>query len=387
MKDLELFSWGPAWDLTTFDPACLSIQAYLTFVGARWVVNNCSNASVSPTGELPMLRDGLTPIAGTGNIIRYLKRKGYELDGHLTPAEAAQCTAYISLIEDKLYDALLYNHWLESENYHKSTLPTLSKSLSWIKRYYIPTQLQERAKQRLKSYRFSKGPDGKPLNEVYKVARDCYKALATKLGDQPYFFGEFPTSLDCIAYAHLAVHAVPALNNPQLFSMLAFEFPTLIAYVARIQKHLFEKTPPRLSPYVQPTSVLRDVLGRPWYYAQMGLGNVRRWWRRMNGEEPPEERRDEEEEVGKKEEEKRLERLEVFYKGLSVVGALSFFVGYVVYNGIIRIEVVDTEDAAEESREENHVMEEAEEKERRGVLVVDEDGNVLYDEEVEVEEE
>ena len=36
----------------------------------------------------------------------------------------------------------------------------------------------------------------------------CYEALAARLGDGSYFFGERPCSLDVTVFAHLAVLAV-----------------------------------------------------------------------------------------------------------------------------------------------------------------------------------
>ncbi|KAJ3295222.1 hypothetical protein HDU76_006879 [Blyttiomyces sp. JEL0837] len=189
-REFELFSWGPAWNLTSFDPACLSVQAYLNLVGANWVLNSCSNPNLSPSGELPMLRDGTRPIAGVANIFAHLKTRGLDLDAHLTAEESAHCISYIALIEDRLYDALLYNHWIDSANFAKTTRPTYSKALGWIKRTYIPYQLQDRVKRRLKAYRMMLDQDGQAVNEVYLMARDCFKALADKLGDQKYFLGD-----------------------------------------------------------------------------------------------------------------------------------------------------------------------------------------------------
>ena len=46
-------------------------------------------------------------------------------------------------------------------------------------------------------------------SEASSLARaGCYEALAARLGDGSYFFGERPCSLDVAVFAHLAVPTV-----------------------------------------------------------------------------------------------------------------------------------------------------------------------------------
>ncbi|KAJ3317966.1 metaxin 1 [Blyttiomyces sp. JEL0837] len=328
------------------------MSAYLNFVGANWVLNSCSNPNLSPSGELPMLRDGTRPIAGVANIFAHLKTRGLDLDAHLTAEESAHCISYIALIEDRLYDALL----------------------------------QDRVKRRLKAYRMMLDQDGQAVNEVYLMARDCFKALADKLGDQKYFLGDLPTSLDAVAYGHLAIHAIPSLTNPRLFSLLTFEFPTLIAYISRIQEHLFS-TPPQPSPHVVPAVLLRDVMSNPSSYFARAWEGVVGFVGRINRnvEEDKKESQDgesEERKLSPQEEAIRAERRDTFFKIVSVVGAVAFFVGYIVKNGIVQISVVDEE---EEVVEEDQEVDEETEKERQtegadeNVIYLDEEGNVVQE--------
>ncbi|KAI9358280.1 hypothetical protein DFJ73DRAFT_819369 [Zopfochytrium polystomum] len=353
--DLELFSWGPAWSLPSLDPACLSVQAYLNLTGANWVNNACSNASISPTGELPMLRDGTRPVAGVGAIIKYLKRKGYDLDGHLNPVERAQSQSFVSLIEEKLYDALLYNYWLENENYTKTTRPAYTKGMSWVSRYYLPNQLHGRVKKRLQSYRAMLDVDARLVNEVYLIARDCFKALSAKLGDRKFFFGDLPSSLDAVAFAHLSLHAQPSLSNPRLFSMLAFEFPTLIAYCDRLKPIVFP-TDPRPSPNRNASffatirtpsdllSAVSSLLTSLWSSSASSTSG-----RRFS--EVGSDNGEGDEKLSARELAIRAERRETFYRVFSAVGAVFFFVGFVVQNGIVRIEKVHEDDVGEEEED------------------------------------
>jgi hypothetical protein len=50
-----------------------------------------------------------------------------------------------------------------------------------------------------------------------------------------------PTKLDAIAFGHLAFHAYPSLLESRLFSILTFEAPNLISFVARIKERYFNE--------------------------------------------------------------------------------------------------------------------------------------------------
>ncbi|KAJ3182277.1 metaxin 1 [Gaertneriomyces sp. JEL0708] len=327
---MELFAWGPAWKgLPSFDPFCLSVEAYLQFSGVEWVVHECDNPRVSPTGELPMLCNlSSEPIVGATHIMRHLSRQGHDLDGHLSPRQKAQSIAYTSLIEDKLYDALLYSWWMEHANFAKSTRPTLSKSLRGWAGLRVPTQLQKKAEQRLRAYRPVRQPDGTKSTTVYEMARDCYRDLALLLGDKPFMFpGDSPTSLDAIAFGHLALHSIPSLAEPTLFSILTFEFPTLHAYCERIRSQYFN-VPLNPSPSMRPSYLISDIVHSPLSYARKLFASNSSKTAASTAPTP---------------EKLKQERQERFYTILSVISAVGVFVSYVVHNQIVTIEFDDSE--------------------------------------------
>ncbi|KAJ3010904.1 metaxin 1 [Thoreauomyces humboldtii] len=328
---LELFTWGPAYDLPSFDPFCLSAITYLQFTGARWVVNECNDPEISPRGELPMLRDSLLePVVGSGKIISYLRKKGHDLDAQLDSKQKAAVLAYTTLFETKLYDALLHS-WYISSNLATSTRPTLAGSLRGWKGFRVPTQLQKKAEARVKGYRRTIYK-GKECNEIYVLAREWYTVLANRLRDQEYFFGDSPTSLDAVAYSHLALHAVPTLATPHLFTILTFEFPTLHAYVLRIRERWFSE--PILKAPTPSRALVATLLNAP-----------REFVRRAFGAHPA---------VVK--EKTREERRKDFTNIASLVGGIAFFVGFVWYNAIVRIDFGEDDGEFEEAEGEESTV-------------------------------
>lgn len=91
---IELYAWGAGYDLPSFDPFCLSIEAYMNLAEVQWALNESSTANISPSNELPVLKVGMEPITGTANIIKVLKSRGHDLDDGLTPIEKAESLAY-----------------------------------------------------------------------------------------------------------------------------------------------------------------------------------------------------------------------------------------------------------------------------------------------------
>ncbi|KAJ3040766.1 Metaxin-3 [Rhizophlyctis rosea] len=316
---LELFSWGPAWDLPTCDPFCLSVEAYLNLTDTRWKVHDSSDPKTSPTGELPLLKDGVEVLVGTEKIFAHLKKKGADLDDHLNSHQRAESLAFITMIEQRLHDALLYTWWLETENFTKSTRPAFSRVLSWTSRYYVPSQIQNNAQNRLGHYGKVIEND-KEVSEVYSMARECYRALAAKLGQNDYFFGNKPSTLDAVAFGHLAFHAYPSLAEPKLFSLLTFEFPSLIAYVNRMRTLVLSKPRETLAPESKAIWQRLSELSPQGVYQYV----AERIRRRTAGSEG----------------EGRVD----WQKILSVVGAVGFFSGFIWYNGIIQIKDVDEGD-------------------------------------------
>lgn len=96
-----------------------------------------------------------------------------------------------------MHDALLYNWWLDTDNFIKNTRPVFSKALPLVLRYVLPSQLVQKAQARLAGYKMVEVDDEQKggalkqkIPQVYLQARNIYAQLARKLGTKEYFFGE-----------------------------------------------------------------------------------------------------------------------------------------------------------------------------------------------------
>ncbi|KAG0197064.1 hypothetical protein BGX28_009426, partial [Mortierella sp. GBA30] len=78
---------------------------------------------------------------------------------------------------------------------------------------------------------------------IYDLARDCYRVLDRKLGENDFFFGVKPTSLDAKVFGYLALQLYPDIPNPRFRMILISQFPRLVAFCDRCREEFFANLP------------------------------------------------------------------------------------------------------------------------------------------------
>ena len=127
-----------------------------------------------------------------------------------------------------------------------------------------------------------------------------------------------PTTLDAIAFGHLAIHAYPSLANPKLFTILSFEAPSLLSYVARIKSSMFaEPLQKSVSAPQSWSAYCSELLTSPTRYWTVASNYMQTFVNGSSSTSPE-------------------ERVETFYKWLTVAGALALFLTYSTKIGVLR---------------------------------------------------
>ncbi|XP_067395288.1 metaxin-1 isoform X2 [Emydura macquarii macquarii] len=155
---MELFCWAGGWGLPSVDPDSLAVLTYARFTGAPLKVHKVTNPWRSPSGCLPALKtkeEGV--LSQMHQIITHLRKQKYNADYDLSARQGADTLAFVSLLEEKL-------------------LPVL----------------------------------------MYREAQECLTLLSQRLGDQKFFFGDSPASLDAFVFSHLAPLLKAKLPNGKL---------------------------------------------------------------------------------------------------------------------------------------------------------------------------
>ncbi|KAI9137442.1 hypothetical protein BKA69DRAFT_895518 [Paraphysoderma sedebokerense] len=184
---------------------------------------------MSPSGRLPFLVTERGKVySGQADMMRYVSNKFTDINKSLTEAESAESDIFISLIENKLYPALLYNFWCESDNYHQSTKKLYGRNYPWPLNELITWNVRRKMSSLLEK-RFN----AVLADDIYNDASTALEALSTKLGDRQYFFNDSPTFVDALLFSHL--HTILSVSLPtNKLRNLVLERENLVNYARKI---------------------------------------------------------------------------------------------------------------------------------------------------------
>ncbi|TVY44220.1 Metaxin-like protein [Lachnellula occidentalis] len=276
---LELHIWGPAFGLPSIDPHSLAAIAYLQQAVPRgkWQLIATSDPALSPTNELPALRNGDIWIGGFRNIFHYVAQFSsgeWVLDAGLPDQQGADCIAFSSFVEahgQPLIDLSLY---VSSQNYTSTTRPLYNTIQPFPLPYLTPPSVRATAKQRTAHLGFSSLdidtedadaaqeksiiPESlrKPKNTVSSLlaanpesnAQIRLDALATNYfeplqkikGKKSYLVSDSQfSSLDCLALGYLSLMLIPSLPQPWLARTMRKKFPVLCAWTEDMIDNVF----------------------------------------------------------------------------------------------------------------------------------------------------
>ena len=175
-----------------------------------------------------------------------------------------------------LLDLSLY---VSSENYTTTTRPAYSRFLQWPSPWLIPPKHRAAAKARTEylglssldvdnahdtdkkdskanpyleqipqSLRVTRQSVSSLVKQPYQASRFRLEALTDNamgslqelLGQKQYMLSEDrPSSLDCLAWAHLALALLPELPQPWLAESMRARYPSLCTYVNRLNRQVF----------------------------------------------------------------------------------------------------------------------------------------------------
>jgi len=230
---ITLYQFPPAFDLPNASPFCMKLELYLRMTGLPYRNRYTLELHRAPKGKLPWIDDEGTAVADTGFVIEYLKGKhGDPLDAKLDRLQRARAVAIARLLEDHLYWTVLYDRWIAAPGW-QLTRPAFFGGLAWPLRAIIPWVARRGIRAELNGHGI-----GRHLPEqIHALGVADVDALAALLGDQAYFLGEYPTSIDATAAAFLANILMVPLESP--IKSAAASHANLSSYCQRMAQRYF----------------------------------------------------------------------------------------------------------------------------------------------------
>ncbi|KAK5969338.1 Metaxin-1 [Trichostrongylus colubriformis] len=242
MCPMELHVWPADFGLPSIDVKCLQFLACSKMCASPVSVVYASSPWNSPTGEYPVLFDKTNQGKTTTDFDKFvdmLRKSGQEvvIDAELTPSERSQIDAFHCFLEQYINPAVasnffffsfslsaMHTFWGDDLNYNTVTHHWFSSRLSFPYNMYYLEKRRKRI-QRLLSE--------KSVSSVMKDGLQALNLLSSKLGDNKFFCGNKPSSLDALVFGYLAPLLRLPLPNDRLQLHLR-ACPNLVRFVEQV---------------------------------------------------------------------------------------------------------------------------------------------------------
>lgn len=237
-ETIRLFALGTGWGVPfpTSAPFPLKLGTWMRMAGIdfEWVEEN--NTAKGPKGKSPWIEYGDVRMGDSSLIIEHLtERFGIaDFDAGLTPQQKAVSTAVQRMLEEHYHQC--FEHQLffgEGSDARKRAFAAMMPPV--VGSLIIPMVVRSFAKQ-LHARGMGRHPDA----VIVQQGRQDLDALEALLGDNAYFHGAEPTSIDAVVFGFLGVTVYVEGENP-LYSYAASR-PRLMAYCERMRARYFPET-------------------------------------------------------------------------------------------------------------------------------------------------
>jgi len=217
--------------LESFSPFCMKVEVYLKLQELPYKIAP-GDPRKAPKGKLPIVDVDSARIADSSAIIAYLEGKAsVPLDRGLDAAERARAHVLKRMFEESLYFVLLWSRWADDEGWAELR-PAVEALVPAAVRWFVPGIIRKK----IVASTVAQGTGRHTRDEVYALGKADIEAVATLLGDRPYFLGDELRTIDVIAYSFLA--NILLWTKPSPLTEAARALPTLDAYVKRIGSRL-----------------------------------------------------------------------------------------------------------------------------------------------------
>lgn len=232
---ITLYQFASVWGLPNPSPFCFKVENYLRMTDLPFEIRS-GDVRKAPKGKLPYIDEDGTIVADSTHIIEHLKRKhGDKLDADLSDQQRAMAHLIRRTLEEGYYWYVVTWRWADDAGFELANRDLLRPNLPPILRSVLPGVIRKGVVKQLRA----QGTGRHTRAEIEEGAEADLTALSTLLGDQPFFLGDAPTSIDASAYAFLAL-SLWAPPPGKLEAMMK-KRPNLVAYCERMKARYYPK--------------------------------------------------------------------------------------------------------------------------------------------------
>ncbi|XP_076626278.1 failed axon connections isoform X2 [Colletes latitarsis] len=228
--------------LPSLSAYCLKVETWLRLNGIKYENVDHKMKFRSKKGVLPFIELNGEEIADSTIILRELSQKfGKDLDAGLTSEQRSVSHAMISMIENHLVwvvmcwrtknlDQVLKGYKVNLQHVLGTRIP------NGILNFFFKLTFGRKSAKKVKA----QGMGVHTPEEVSQFGCDDLKVLSDMLADKPFFFGDEPTTLDVVAFAHLAQILYIDKDTPySLRDYMQENCPNLVGHSSRMKERCF----------------------------------------------------------------------------------------------------------------------------------------------------
>lgn len=240
---IKLFAFGTGWGIpfATAAPFPLKLATWLRMAAIPFDVVVANDPGKGPKGKSPWIEYDGVRMGDSTLIIEYLEQRfGIDLDAHLDARQRALAMTVQRMLEEHYHQC--FEHQLFFGRGGEERLHEFASSLPIPLRWLVPTVLKRAFAKQL----YERGMGRHAEEVIIEQGKADLDALAELLGDQPYFLGERPSSIDACVFGFLGVSLYVAGDNP-LYRYGA-SLDNLMRYCERMRVRYFPETLEALAP-------------------------------------------------------------------------------------------------------------------------------------------
>ena len=205
---ITLYGSFPAFGLPQSSPFVMKAEVQLKMAGIPYSLERGTPGD-GPKGKIPWIVEADLKIGDSTFIRAYIeKAHGVDLDRGLTEEMRARSWAIERMLEDHLYWALLYDHWIDDANFERGPSHFFDP---------LPAESRETARaatrKRVADMLYAQGIGRHSPREVEELGRRSVAALAALLGDKAHLMGPAPSAVDAAAFAMTASLLCPVFDS------------------------------------------------------------------------------------------------------------------------------------------------------------------------------
>lgn len=244
---IRLFAFGNGWGVpfNTAAPFPLKLESWLRMAEIPYEFVIANDPNKGPKGKSPWIECGDVLMGDSSLIIEYLeKRFGIDLDAHLDAKQRALAVSIQRMIEEHFHQC--FEHQLFFGKGAEERLEEFAATMPIPLRWLVPTVLKRTFTTQL----HARGMGRHSEDVIIDQGKTDLDALSALLGDQPYFLGNRPSSIDACVFGFLGVTLYVAGDNP-LYQYGA-SINNLMRYCERMRLRYFPETLSSLAPLIPP---------------------------------------------------------------------------------------------------------------------------------------